>query len=132
MMEGPQADAVRALLKDRGLKFSDGYYTALVKSPKPKEQKLLANEQINGCGGYLLKEIQILKPPVIVAMGSNAVRWFAPGVKGSPADLAGKAIFRSDMDATVIFGINPGSVFHDPSKAALLETAFDKLAEALN
>jgi len=132
MMEGSQAEAVKAVLKDRGLKFSDGYYTALVKSTKPKEQKMLTNEQINGCGEFLKREIDILKPPVIIALGSNSVRWFAPGVKGNPSDLAGKAIFRQDLDATVIFGINPGMIFHDPSKVALLESAFDKLAEAIN
>ena len=131
MMEGSQADAVKAVLKDRGLKFSDGYYTALVKSCKPKEQKMLTNEQINGCGEYLKREIDILKPPVIIALGSNSVRWFAPGVKGNPSDLAGKAIFRQDIDATVIFGINPGQIFHDPSKVTLLESAFDKLAEVI-
>lgn len=132
MMEGSQADAVKAVLKDRGLKFSDGYYTALVKSTKPKEVKMLTNEMINGCGDFLKREIDILKPPVIIALGSNSVRWFSPGVKGNPSDLAGKAIFRQDLDATVIFGINPGMIFHDPSKVALLESAFDKLAEVIS
>jgi DNA polymerase-3 subunit alpha len=132
MMEGGQSDAVKALLKDRGLKFSDGYYTSLVKSQKPKEQKALTNEQINGCAEFLKREISILKPAVIVALGSNSVRWFTPGSKVSPSELAGKAIFREDMDATIIFGINPGMVFHDESKIVFLEAAFDKLSEVLN
>ncbi len=132
MMEGGGSDLVKALLADRGLKFSSGYYTALVKSAKPKAQKVLSNEQINGCEGFLKREIELLKPPVIVAMGSNAIRWFSPGMKGTPSDLAGKAIYNKDLDATIIFGLNPGMVHHDPSKASLIELAFDKLAEVLN
>jgi len=131
MLEGDAADVVKAALKGVGLKAADGYYTSLVRSPKPKDQKVLTNEMINGCSKWLQQEIEILKPPVIIAMGSNAVRWFAPGVKGTPSDLAGKVIYRADLDATVIFGINPGSLFHDPSKAKLIETAFDKLGELL-
>lgn len=125
-------EVVRAALKGIGLRVGDGYYTALVKAAKNKGQKELTNEQINGCSKFLMEEIAILKPPVIVAMGSNAVRFFAPGIKGSPADLAGKAIYRSDLDATVIFGINPASLFFDPSKEALIVAAFDKLGELLS
>jgi DNA polymerase-3 subunit alpha len=131
MLEGKASEAVKAALKDVGLRASDGYYTSLVKVSKPKEQKALTNEQIIGCSKYLEQEIEILKPPIIIAMGSNAVRWFAPGIKGTPADLAGKVIYRADLDATVIFGIHPGSVFHDPSKVRLIENTFEKLGELL-
>lgn len=132
MLEGDSAEVVKAALKGVGLKPGDGYYTSLVKSAKPKDQKMISNEQINGCTKWLQKEIEILKPGVIIAMGSNAVRWFAPGMKGTPTDLAGKVIYRQDLDATVIFGINPGSLFHDPSKIKFVEAAFDKLGELLS
>lgn len=132
MLEGDAAEVVKAALKGVGLKATDGYYTSLVRSPKPKEQKVLTNEQIIGCSKWLMQEIEILKPPVIIAMGSNAVRFFAPGIKGTPADLAGKQIFRADLDATIVFGINPGSLFHDPSKIKLVEAAFDKVGELLS
>lgn len=131
MLEGDSADVIKACLKGVGLTAADGYYTSLVKSAKPKDQKQLANEQINGCSKFLQQEIDILKPPVIIAMGSNAVRWFSPGVKGTPSDLAGKVIYRADLDASVIFGINPGSLFHDPSKVKLIEAAFEKLGQLL-
>ncbi len=128
MLEGSSGDVVKAALKGIGLNPADGYYTSLVRSAKPKEVKQLTNEMINGCSRFLQQEISILKPPVIIAMGSNAVRWFSPGIKGTPSDLAGKVIYREDMDASVIMGINPGSLFHDPSKVKLVEAAFDKLA----
>lgn len=131
MLQGDAGEAVKAALAEIGLSANDGYYTSLVKSPKPREQKALTNDQINGCDKFLKQELEILKPPVIIAMGSNAARWFAPGIKGNTADLAGKAIYRADLDATVIFGLNPGMIFHDPSKVALLQSAFRKLGELL-
>lgn len=132
MLEGDSAEAVKAALKGVGLKPSDGYYTSLVKSSKPKEQKTLTNAQINGCSLWLKREIEILKPAIIIAMGSNAVRYFSPGIKGTPSDLAGKVIYNAEMDASIIFGINPSSIFFDPSKVSLVEAVFDKLGELLS
>lgn len=131
LLSGDGGELIKAALKDQGLKVSQGYYTTLVKGYKPKTQKALSNEQINGCTKWLDQEIALLKPPVIVAMGSNAIRYFAPGVKGTPADLAGKAIYRADLDCTVIFGLNPASIFFDASKVKLIEQAFAQLAEVL-
>lgn len=93
---------------------------------------MLSNEQINGCSKWLQQEIDILKPPIIIAMGSNAVRWFSPGLKGAPSELAGKAIFRADLDATVVFGINPATLFHNPGNLKLIESTFEKLGELLS
>lgn len=132
MLEGSNADVVKAALKDIGLNANDGYYTSLVKSSKPKEQKQLTNDQINGCTQFLKREIEILKPAVILAMGSAAVRYFAPGIKGTPSDLAGKSIYMADIDATVVFGISPGSLYHDPAKVKLVHAAFEKLGQLLS
>lgn len=132
MLEGDAADVVKAALKGVGLKPADGYYTSLVKSVKPKEVKALTNEMINGCSQWLKKEIDILKPPVIIAMGSNAVRYFSPGIKGTPMDLAGKVVFNAELDASIIYGINPSSIFFDPSKTALVEKTFAALGELLS
>lgn len=131
MLEGDSADIIKACLRGIGLNAADGYYTSLVKSTKPKEVKQLTNEMINGCSQWLKQEIEILKPPVIIAMGSASTRFFSPGIKGTPSDLAGKVIYRADLDASVIFGINPGSLYHDPSKVKLIEDAFEKLGQLL-
>lgn len=131
LLAGDTGEVIKAGLKGIGLKVSDGYYTALVKSAKPKGQKVLTNEQINGCSGYLAREIEIMKPQVIIAMGGNAIRYFAPSIKGSPAELAGKVIYRSDLDATVIFGLNPATLFFNPGNLTLVEAVFNRLNECL-
>jgi len=132
MLSGDVGDAVRAALKDAGLSPNDGYYTSLVKSVKPKEQKVLSTEQINGCSKYLAREIEILKPAVIVAMGGNAIRYFAPSTKGNPTELVGKTIFDPALDASIVFGMNPSTIYFDASKIKLLQQTCAQIAELTN
>jgi DNA polymerase-3 subunit alpha len=130
MLEGNAAEMLKTVMEYCDLTANDGYFTSLVKSPK--NDKMLSNEQINGCSAYLMREIEILRPPVIVTLGSAATRFFAPGVKGSPAELAGKAVFRPDLDASVVFGINPAQILFDPSKAKLLEATMRQVVEIIS
>jgi DNA polymerase-3 subunit alpha len=131
LLEGDNAKLVINALKEAGLSAQDGYFTTLVKSGKPKDQKTLTNEQINGCSEYLKRELEILKPPVVVTLGSNAARFFAPGVKGGSMELAGKVIFDPKLDASIVFGINPGQIFHDPGKYSVLQTVAAKVADLI-
>ena len=129
MLEGDSAQYLRAALKDAGLNANDGYYTALVKSVRPKAQKVLTTEQINGCSEFLRQEIETLKPPVILAMGSAAIKFFAPNIKGNSSDLIGKVVFDPKLDASIVFGLNPAQVLFDNSKIAQLEAIAAKTAE---
>lgn len=131
MLEGDVGKVVKAALKDAGVSPNFGYYTALVKAPKEKGAKTLSNEQINGCVDYLKREIDVLKPPVIVAMGAAAARFFVPSLKGGPADYAGKVIFDPSLDASIVLGANPASVHFDASKIKLLQDACATLAKLL-
>lgn len=131
MLEGETALLLKAALRDAGISANDGYFTALVKSPKPAGVKMLTNESIINCSEYLKREIDVLKPPVIVAMGSNAIRFFAPGMKGNPSELVGKVIYDPKLDASIVFGLNPAQVSFDPSKVALLQKVCEKIAELI-
>lgn len=132
MMVGDNAAIVKAALKEVGLSANDGYFTSLVKAEKRKGDKGLTTEQIMGCSDFLKKEIEILKPPVIITMGSNALRYFSPGIKGAPADLAGKVIYDPKLDASIVFGINPGMIHFDGSKVKLLQESMRILSELLS
>lgn len=129
LLEGEAAGYLKAALKDEGLSASEGYFTALVKAPKPAGEKMISNESIIACSEYLKQEIEILKPPIIIAMGSNAIRFFAPGMKGSTSELAGKVIFDPKLDASIIFGFNPAQISFDTGKVKLLQAIVGKISE---
>lgn len=128
MLEGDIGAYVKAALKEVGLSVNDGYFTTLVKAVKSKGAKGLSNEQINGCSNYLKREIEALKPPVIIAMGANAVRYFVPSIKGAPGDYSGKVIFDPELDASIILGVNPSSLHFDPSKIILVQNVCSTLS----
>jgi len=129
LLEGDSADFIKAAIKDAGLSPADGYYTTLVKAKK--NDKFLSNGQINGCAQFLNREIELIKPPIIVALGSAAIKRLVPGVKGGTAELAGKVIYDSKLDASIVCGINAQQIVFDPRKAEVLSAVFEKVAEML-
>lgn len=131
LLVGQNADYVKACIQDAGLVVGEGYYTTLVKSRKPSGEKFLTNEQINGCKKFLEQELDLIKPPVIIALGSAAIRYFAPDVKGGVSDLAGKSTYDSKREATIVFGFNPAMIYHNPTMLDTLKEVFTKAAECL-
>lgn len=131
LMEGETAKILRQIMHEAGFSPNDAYYTALVRSAKPKGQSALTNEQINGCVDWLKHEIELLKPAIIVPMGSNSIRHFLPGLKGNTLEMAGKAVFDATLDANIVIGASPGRMFKDMSVAKHLVNTFSKVAELL-
>lgn len=129
LVEGDTGEYLKDAIKSAGLQPGDGYFTTLVKAKK--NDKFLTNAQINGCAQYLNRELEVIKPPVIVALGSAAIKRFVPGLKGGTAELVGKAIYDAKLDATIVCGINPAQIYHDPAKAAVLQAVFEKIAEII-
>jgi len=130
LIEGDSADYLKAAIKGAGLSPADGYYTTLVKAKK--DGKFLSNGQINGCAQFLNRELEVIKPAVIVALGSSSIKRFLPGHKGGTAELVGKAIYDAKLDATIVCGINPQQIYHDAAKAEILQAVFEKVAEILS
>lgn len=130
LLEGDAAAYIKTAIKNAGLSVGDGYYTTLVKAKK--SDKFLSNEQLNGCRKYLERELEIVKPAIIVALGSASIKYFMPGIKGGTAELVGKAVYDSKLDASIVCGINAQQISFDPSKAAVLDGVFEKVAEMLS
>lgn len=129
LLEGDAALVVKSSIKLANLAVGEGYFTSLVKAKK--NDKFLSNAQLNGCRKFIEKELELVKPSVIVALGSASIKFLMPGIKGSTAELAGKAFYDPKLDATIVCGINPQQVHFDPSKTEILDATFRKVAEIL-
>lgn len=130
MMSGKASGFLKTALASADLKTADGYFTSLVKSPK--SGKLLTNEQINGCGGYLRKEIEILKPPVILALGSATVNFLVPGLKGGAMEHQGRVHYDPKLDANIVIGFTPAMIAFNASKQAELNELLATVADLVN
>lgn len=126
MLGGGAGQHFKELLVEAGLSAQDGYYTSLVKAVK--EDKL-SNDQINSCSKWLQKEVEILKPPVIITMGKAAQQYFASEVDGPWDAIAGTTVYRREHDCTIVIGFNPGMLYHDPSRKALMMEVLAKVHE---
>ena len=130
LLEGAVGKEIKDALEKAGLAVGDGYYTTLVKAKK--NDKFLTNAQISACKPFLDREIEAIKPPIIVALGSAAIKHFIPGTKGSTAGLVGTSTFNTDLDANIVCGLNPAQILFNPDKADDLVKTFQAVAEILS
>lgn len=130
LLNGDVADVLKTAMKNAGLNPSNGYYTTLVKSKKT--DKFLTNEQINGCKGFLSKEIEVIKPSVIIALGSASIKHFIPTHKGSTAELVGNVVYNPELDANIVCGFNPLQIVFNAEKLKELNDIFSKVSEILS
>ena len=130
LMETDNAEFVKEALKSAGLAMGDCYFTTYLK--RPKEGKTASNDEILLSKPYFTKEMELLKPPVIVALGSFVARELCPDERGGIQDMNGKVVFDKARDASVVMAISPGMIFHEPAKQTLLNDAFARAAELFN
>ncbi len=110
-------------LKAADLHVNDAYWTGLVK--KRKSGKTFTPSEIKNYSPFLVREIDLLKPPLILTLGSAAARFFIPDLKGDMLEHVGRAFWNEKLDAMILIGFNPNMIYHDDSKFDLLCELFD-------
>jgi len=121
--------AARAM-GEAGLSIKDVYVTAMLK--RPKEGSRVAPAELTAHLPWFEKELELLKPPVIVLLGSNVMRHFFPDLKGKASDQAGKIIYSAKRDANIVTGFSPGEVYHDDAKFGALIEVFEAAASLID
>lgn len=122
MADGKSFDYVAEALRENEMTRKEGYWTALIK--RPKEGKQVSPEEIKTYLPYLTREIELLKPPIIILLGSITVRHFFPDFKGKASEAAGTIVYSKELDANVIIAFNPAEIYHDPDKQLKLNEVF--------
>lgn len=122
-----RSTAIPEALASAELTRADCYWTGLVKRPKAGKQ--VTPDEAALYLPYLQREIQALKPPVIVLCGSQAVRTFLPDFKGKASDAAGTIVYSKEFDANLVIGFNVGEIFYAPEKQDDLNRVFAVAAD---
>ena len=76
---GRSGKFLNAVLAKNGIDREELFVTNIVKHVTPKNRNPLPDE-ISACVPYLISQVRMLKPKIVVLMG--AVAWQAPRVKG--------------------------------------------------
>jgi DNA polymerase III subunit alpha len=116
---------VEPALHDAGLTADDCMFSWVVRRPKAKGEREMPAAEIAKSIPYLMKDIEIAKPPVIVLLGPVAIKSFFPEIKGI-ADHIGRKSFSASLDATLIIGFNPTQIWHDADKKNVLQNVFEE------
>ncbi|MGE5262881.1 MAG: uracil-DNA glycosylase family protein [Acidobacteriota bacterium] len=114
------------LLGMMGMDRGKVYITNVVKCRPPQNRDPLPNE-MEACRPYLDRQIQLIKPKVIITISRFAmVRWF-PDKKIS--EIHGKP--KRFGDLVVVPMYHPAAALHQPSLKATLEADFKRVPQIL-
>ena len=122
---GNVLEYLNSAAQSSGGEFDDLYVTGLIKAVRG--DTAVNVDIVRACSKFLDREIEALNPPVIVALGRDAINHFVPDAKGAIADLAGNVYYDSKNDRSIVYGINPGMIYFNPDQQTVLD---DCIAEA--
>lgn len=130
MFSGKTHEELKGIMKEVGLQTRDCVFTSLMKKVKPEDG--FTNDDVNFYSEYLKKELDLMKPPVIITMGTHAMRAVDPRTaKSKPSELIGKSAFEAGLDATVIYGFNPARLHFNPEMRSDLVTVIEKAVDTI-
>ena len=115
MFLGPTGKVVDELFHEIQLKRNEVYMTNLIKCKLPKNRKP-KQEEIELCSKYLVKEIEIVQPDIIIPMGYHASKFiFAHYCDKDmlPPDIVGKLFFFHGFKVYPLW--HPTSIIYNPS-----------------
>lgn len=118
-------------MRDAGVSLDDVAWTYVMRRPKRKGEKHFPSAEVKQSLPFLKNEIEILKPPVILLLGPNAIKSFFPDIKGA-AEHIGRKTYSADLDATVIIGFSPSQIYFDEEKKEPLKKLFEEAQKLLD
>lgn len=96
---------------------------------RPPENRDPLKEEIEACGGWLDKQLDIIKPKLIVLMGKSSIRKFFPEKKNvTMRNLRGRFFNNDDYNNIKFFvTYHPASILYDRKKKDFIIKDFKKI-----
>jgi DNA polymerase len=115
------------LLASIGLTRQDVYIANVVKCRPPGNRDPLPNE-VDSCRPYLLRQIELIDPKLIVTLGRFSLSWFFPRdsiskVRGRLRQMGGRHYYHL---------YHPAAALHNGSLRAVIQEDFTRIPQALD
>jgi len=124
---GAAGKLLTQLIESIGLKRSDVFIANVVKC-RPPENRDPEPDEIAACFPYLKKQVEIIKPKLIVTLGRHSMGRFLPGLKISEVHGQPKRANGIWQDRQVYLPLyHPAAALYDPSKREVLFRDFKKI-----
>jgi uracil-DNA glycosylase family 4 len=120
---GPAGNYLTALIKKMGLKREDVYICNVIKCRPPGNRDPFP-EEIATCERYLVKQIELIKPRIVCALGRHAAQTLLRS-KAPISKLRGKL---HHYHGTKLFAtFHPAAVLHQRTNERIVQEDFDQL-----
>ncbi|ADI32234.1 type-4 uracil-DNA glycosylase [Staphylothermus hellenicus] len=133
---GAAGKLLMQLLELIGLKRSDVYITNVVKC-RPPNNRDPTPEEIEACSPYLIRQIKIIKPKIIVALGRHSARFLfsRAGLKWSNMRRMHGKVFSARIDGVevkIMATYHPAAALYSPKLRPDLENDFRVLESLIH
>lgn len=124
---GPAGKILDVLLKSIGLNREDVYITNMVKCRPPSNRDPLPGE-IQACRKYLDKQMEIVKPKVVITLGRHSLSKFFPGETMRTARAKPRTI-----DGTIYIPMyHPAAALHQQALRRTIEEDFKMIPQLIS
>ena len=123
---GPAGRFLEELLASIGLHREQVYITNVIKCRPPSNRDPLPDE-IEACRKYLQRQIELIKPQLIVTLGRYSLGWFFP--KEPIGKMHGQLKAKDDLNIFPMY--HPAAALHAANMRSVIEEDFRKIPAAL-
>jgi len=127
---GPAGQLLNVLLSKAGLRREDVYITNIVKC-RPPGNRDPTREEVNACLPYLLTQLEIIKPKIIIALGRHAGRVIYKlvgrpwrGMSSSHGVVVEGTLEHVNVKVKVVATYHPAAALYNPQLKLVLEEDF--------
>lgn len=129
---GAAGKLLTQLIESIGLKRSEVYITNVVKC-RPPENRDPTDEEIEACSPYLVRQIKLIKPKLIVCLGRHSARFLFinAGLKWRNMSLMHGKVFSVKLfsiDLKILATYHPAAALYYPKLRSELEKDFKTIA----
>ena len=134
---GRSGKLLTSILESLGLRRDRDYYITNIVKCRPPENRDPTKEEIAICSDYLIRQIQAMRPRVIVALGRFSFGFLVAGQSISEAHgqlyrihtIRGIAL---EEPVLVLACYHPASALYSPMKRSVIEEDLSQLAHILS
>lgn len=127
---GAAGKFLNEMLETAGMNRHDVYITNIVKYRPPNNRDPLPEEKA-AFWPYLLRQIQIIKPKVVITLGRHSMEYFLPGRKISEVHGEPKCITFGDGTLVVVPLYHPAAALYNGSMRQTLIDDFKRVTRII-
>lgn len=127
---GAAGKFLNEMLAAANMQRSDVYITNIVKYRPPNNRDPLPEEK-KAFWPYLLKQLQIIRPKVVITLGRHSMEYFLPGMRISAIHGEPKRIQFGDEKLVIIPLFHPASALYNPNMRQTLIDDFLLVPEVI-